>query len=170
MPSEVPRVDPPHVSDERTSLTAWLDYQRATLLQKCEGLSGEQLVRASVPPSNLTLLGLLQHMLLVEFWWFEHIFAGGTAPEPFDTHDDPEYEFTHLDPEGTDAVRARFIEECEHSRQIVGSVGSLDDLSKSTERETRDLRWILVHMIEEYARHNGHADLVRESIDGVVGD
>jgi uncharacterized damage-inducible protein DinB len=170
MPTEVGRVDPALQSDEQTSLTEWLDYHRATLLQKCEGLSGEQLALASVPPSNMTLLGLLRHMLLVEWWWFEHIFANGPAPEPFDTHDDPEYEFTHLFPVQAETDTARFIEECEHSRGIVSAAGSLDELSKSTERDQRDLRWILLHMIEEYARHNGHADLLREAIDGAVGD
>jgi hypothetical protein len=141
MPAAVNRTEPTFVSDERSSLVAWLDYHRATLLQKCEGLSGAQLAQASVPPSNLTLLGLLQHMLLVEWWWFEHIFADGPQPEPINAGDDAEYEFTHLVPDKFEA-----------------------------ERETRDLRWILVHMIEEYARHNGHADLLREAIDGATGD
>jgi uncharacterized damage-inducible protein DinB len=170
MASNVVRTEPPLTSDERTSLTGWLDYHRATLLEKCEGLTGEQLATPSVSPSNLTLLGLLRHMLLVEWWWFEHIFSGGSAPEPFDTLGDPEYEFTHLIAEHAEADKALFIAECERSRQIVVAAESLDALSKSAERETRDLRWILVHMIEEYARHNGHADLLREAIDGVVGD
>jgi uncharacterized damage-inducible protein DinB len=170
MPGEVVRLDPPLVSDERSSLTAWLDYQRATLLQKCDGLTGEQLALASVPTTNLTLLGLLRHMLLVEWWWFDHIFAGGSAPQPFDTHDDPEYEFTHLFPQEAEAVKVRFVEQCERSSQIVTDAANLSDVSEGTERETRDLRWIMVHMIEEYARHNGHADLIREAIDGAVGD
>jgi hypothetical protein len=168
--SDVTRIEPPFQSDERTSLTGWLDYHRATLLLKCEGLDSEQLALASMPPSTLTLLGLMRHMLLVEWWWFEHVFAGGAAPEPFDTHDDPEYEFTHLFPEHADQHIARFVEECAHSRAIVDRTASLDELSKSPDRDTRDLRWILVHMIEEYARHNGHADLLRQAIDGAVGD
>jgi hypothetical protein len=136
---------------------------------KCEGLTPAQLATASVPPSDLTLLGLLRHMLLVEWGWFEHVFADGPAPQPFDTHDDPEYEFTHLEPEVVEPAKTLFLQQCEHSRAIVRAAG-LGDMSKRSEPETRDLRWIMVHMIEEYARHNGHADLIREAIDGVVGD
>jgi uncharacterized damage-inducible protein DinB len=163
------RVEPTFISDERTALSEWLDYHRATLLLKCEGLTPEQLATASVAPSGLTLLGLLRHMLLVEWWWFEHIFADGKSPEPFDTSDDPEYEFTHLEADVVEPAKSRFLQECEHARTIVRTA-SLDDLSKNAERPTRDLRWIMLHMIEEYARHNGHADLIREAIDGVVGD
>jgi hypothetical protein len=170
MPPDVTREEPSFVSDERASLTAWLDFHRATLLLKCEGLTGEQLALASVPPSNLTLLGLLQHMLLVEWWWFEHIFADGPAPSPLDTGEDSEYEFTHLDPGTAVAMKESFLAQCERSRAIVAAASSLEACSVSSERNTRDLRWVLVHMIEEYARHNGHADLVREAIDGVVGD
>jgi hypothetical protein len=169
VPSEVLRLDPALVSDEQSSLVAWLDYQRATLLQKCEGLTGEQLATASLSTTNLTLLGLLRHMLLVEWWWFEHTFTGGTAPEPLDTEGDPEYEFTHLSSDEAEADRALFIAQCERSRHIVNAASSLSELSKGTEREARDLRWIMVHMIEEYARHNGHADLIREALDGAVG-
>jgi hypothetical protein len=170
MPSDVIREEPPYRSNERASLEAWLDYHRATLLQKCDGLTGAQLATASVSPSNLTLLGLLQHMLLVEWWWFEHVFADESTPEPFDTGEDPEYEFTHLDPAGVETMKAAFEAQCNRSRAIAGAAQDLDECSSSSERTTRDLRWILVHMIEEYARHNGHADLLREAIDGVVGD
>src|SRR5580658_7266293 len=121
MPPEDTRVEPTFQSDERTSLGEWLDYHRATLLQKCEGLTPEQLATASVPPSTLSLLGLLRHMLLVEWWWFEHVFADGPAPQPFDTYDDPEYEFIHLDAEVVEPTKARFLEECEHSRSIVAA-------------------------------------------------
>jgi uncharacterized damage-inducible protein DinB len=170
MASEIIRAEPAPLSGERTSLDEWLDYHRATLLQKCEGLSSVQLAQASVPPSTLTLYGLLQHMLLVEWWWFERIFADGPQPEPFDTADDPDYEFNHLVPEDFESQRERFVEQCERSRAIVAAADDLDAPSKSSERETRNLRWIMVHMIEEYARHNGHADLLREAIDGTTGD
>jgi hypothetical protein len=170
MGPNIERVDPALISDERTSLSEWLDFHRATLLQKCEGLSGAQLVQASIPPSNLTLLGLVQHMALVEFGWFEQVFAASGAAEPFDTHDDPEYEFTHLDPAQAEAMLDLFRRQCEKARQVVAAASGLDELSKGPQREPRDLRWIMIHMIEEYARHNGHADLIREAIDGVVGD
>jgi hypothetical protein len=151
-------------------LRAWLDFHRATLLQKCEGLSGAQLVTASVPPSGLTLLGLVQHMALVEWWWFEHIFAGGSMAEPYDTSEDPDFEFHHLVADEADVSLKLFRDLCAHARALEGAADSLDVTSVSSERPTRDLRWIMVHMIEEYARHNGHADLLRECIDGVVGD
>jgi hypothetical protein len=170
MASDVERVDPPLISDEPTSLTSWLDFHRATLLQKCEGLTDEEMVQAAVPTTNLTLLGLLQHMWLVEWWWFEHIFADGSSPEPVPSEGDPEYEFTHLVPAEVDHVRQAFLAECERSRFIVAGATDLDQHSAGTERPPRDLRWIMVHMIEEYARHNGHADLLREAIDGSVGD
>jgi hypothetical protein len=171
MAPELVRDDPPLISDERTSLAAWLDFHRATLRQKCEGVPGSDLVKSSVPPSGITLLGLLQHMTLVEWWWFEHIFAGGgmREPIPFDD-DDPDVEFHALDPEHTKEAMVAFVSQCAHSRAIVDGAESLDVLSVSPERGTRDLRWVMVHMIEEYARHNGHADLLRECIDGVVGD
>jgi hypothetical protein len=170
MADEMTREEPPEVADERTSLSTWLDYQRATLLVKCQGLTGAELAQASAPPSVLTLLGLLQHMLGVEWWWFEHIFAGGDAAEPFPAGNDPDWEFTHLLADQAADTRARFVEQSAHSRSIVEAAESLDVLATSTERDPRDLRWIMVHMIEEYARHNGHADLLREAIDGAVGD
>jgi hypothetical protein len=170
MPPELVREEPPRVAGERTSLAAWLDYHRTTLRQKTEGLTGGEMVRPSVPPSGLTLLGLVQHMTLVEWWWFEHIFAGGPTPQPYLSDDDPDIEFHALDPERMEEAMDAFDAQCAHSRSIVDGAKSLDVLSTSSERETRDLRWIMVHMIEEYARHNGHADLLRECIDGVVGD
>jgi hypothetical protein len=170
MAPELVRDHPPLVADERTTLTSWLDFHRTTLRQKCEGLTGPQMVRASVPPSPMTLLGMVQHMTLVEWWWFEHIFAGGSTPEPMETGDDPEAEWLKLDPGRVGEALEEFKRQCAHSRNIVGRAGSFDVLSASPERPTRDLRWVMVHMIEEYARHNGHADLLRECVDGAVGD
>jgi hypothetical protein len=170
MVDEVMREEPPKVADERMSLTTWLDFERLTLLVKCQGLSGAQLVQASVAPSNLTLFGLLQHMLLVEWWWFEHIFAAEAGPDPLGAGDDPEWEFTHLDPDQADALRDRFVAQCDHSRALVAAAESFEARARSDERGELELRWIMVHMIEEYARHNGHADLIRQAIDGAVGD
>jgi hypothetical protein len=170
MAPEIVRDDPPLVADERTTLTSWLDFHRTTLRQKCEGLTGSQMVRASVPPSAMTLLGLVQHMTSVEWWWFEHVFAGGSAPEPMETGGDPEAEWHMLDPGRVAVALEEFQRQCAHSRTVVGQATSFDVLSASPERPTRDLRWVMAHMIEEYARHNGHADLLREGIDGAVGD
>jgi hypothetical protein len=164
------RDDPQLVADERTTLTSWLDFHRTTLRQKCEGLTGPQMVRASVPPSAMTLLGLVQHMTSVEWWWFEHIFAAGPAPEPIETGDDTDAEWHMLEPGRVATALQEFQRQCAHSRAIVGRAASFDALSASAERPTRDLRWVMAHMIEEYARHNGHADLLRECIDGAVGD
>jgi hypothetical protein len=170
MSSAVRRDEPPLVADECTSLPLWLDYHRATLLQKCEGLSGTQLVLKSVPPSTMTLLGLVRHMTVVEWWWFEHVFVDGPSPEPFSDPNDPDADFNALHPERAEDDVAMFRQQCAHSRSIVDGAASLNARSLSSEKDTRDLRWIVVHMIEEYARHNGHADLLRECVDGAVGE
>ncbi len=170
MLSGVTRPDPPLTGDERPMLDAWLDYQRATLLMKCEGLDAAALARRSVPPSTLTLLGLVRHMAAVEWWWFDHIFTGSSSPEPISTVDDVDADFNDLDPERVPADLELFGLQCDVSRAIASAAERLDVTSASTERPTVSLRWIMVHMIEEYARHNGHADLLREQIDGAVGE
>jgi hypothetical protein len=170
MDAHDPREEPPFIAAERPMLDAWLDYHRATLLVKCAGLSGEQLARLSVPPSTMTLLGLVRHMTLVEWWWFEHVFAGDPSPEPIDTSEDPDADFNAGEPASADADLMNFESRCAQSRTIVAAAENLDALSVSPDRPTRDLRWILVHMIEEYARHNGHADLLRQCIDGAEGE
>jgi Protein of unknown function (DUF664) len=168
--SAVTRPEPPMTGDERTMLTVWLDYQRATLLWKCEELDGAALVRHGVPPSSLTLLGLVRHMALVEWSWFVHVFTRGTSAEPISTQEDGDADFNDLDPSRAVADIELFQRQCDVSRAIVAAAPSLDTLATSTEKPPLTLRWILVHMIEEYARHNGHADLLREQIDGAVGE
>ncbi len=118
MLSAVTRPEPPMTGDERTMLTVWLDYQRATLLWKCEGLDGAALVRPGVPPSSLTLLGLVRHMTLVEWWWFDHIFTGSPSPEPFSTQEDHDADFNDLDPGRATADIERFQRQCDLSRAI----------------------------------------------------
>src|SRR5271163_4790831 len=115
MAPDLVRDEPPLAAGERASLAAWLDYQRCTLRQKCEGLGGPQLVQASVPPSELTLLGLVQHMTLVEWWWFERIFGGGSTPRPYLSEDDPDYEFHALDPDRAEAAMEAFVGQCGRS-------------------------------------------------------
>jgi hypothetical protein len=165
----VTRPQPPETGDERAMLPVWLDYQRATLLWKCEGLEGDDLVRRGVPPSSLSLLGIVRHMDLVEWHWFDHIFAGTSNPPPMSTDEDRDADFNELDPQLAMADIEHFQERCDYSRSIVAAADSLDALALSTQ-ETVSLRWIMIHMIEEYARHNGHADLLREQIDGAVGE
>ena len=167
---EVARADPPTVAGERQAVESWLDYHRATLLYKCQGLTGDQLARRAVGPSSLSLLGLVRHMAEVERAWFRRRFAGeaelvtcsaasstrmGTSTSPM--------------VRGAEADFAAFAAECALAREAAAG-RSLDDTFQHTQLGTMDLRWIYVHMIEEYARHNGHADILREQIDGVTGD
>ena len=162
----VERIETPYEADERTMLTTWLDYHRATLAMKCEGLTDEQLRARSVPPSSLSLLGLVRHMGDVEHNWFR-FWLGGEAPHPnYEGEDD----FDLVD-EGEVAGSFEYWHaECEHSRQVVASFESLDDVGAGQKRGAGiSVRWTLVHLIEEYARHNGHADLLREAIDGTTG-
>lgn len=169
------RTDPQLDGDELTLLSQYLDYHRATLLMKCAGLSQAQLGQR-LPPSTLTLAGLLKHMTLVELSWFEERMLGQALGDPWDSVDwkaDPDWEHrTALDDDPAELIR-NYEDACERSRAVVRQVGDLDAPSvELSRREGRPftLRWIMFHMIEETARHNGHADLLREAIDGVTGE
>jgi uncharacterized damage-inducible protein DinB len=167
----VTREDPPYALDEESMLNAWLEYHRATLAIKCEGLTDEQLRLRSVPPSTLSLLGLVRHMADVERNWFRRVFEGEDAPPLHYTPEDRDGEFDGVDDADVGAAFAAWNEECAHARHVVASASALDTVGKGRRRgEEVTLRWIMVHMIEEYARHNGHADLLRERIDGATGD
>jgi uncharacterized damage-inducible protein DinB len=162
----------PRVADERTMLEAWLDFHRQTLLMKCTGLSAEQLKRRSTPPSSLTLHGLVRHMAEVERGWFRIGFAGQAINALYSTEAWPTADFDDLETADPATDFATFAEEVRLARAV--TVGrSLDDtfVARRAPRQGMaiSLRWIYVHMIEEYARHNGHADLLRECIDGVTG-
>ena len=169
---EVKRSDPPLVAGEREALEGWLDFQRETLLVKCSGLTAEQLKEHAAPPSRLTLLGLVRHMTDVERWWFR---VHGTDQDMifrYWTEDNLNADFEDLDEPDAPAVLAKFWEEVSSARAAVRDL-HLDHVVPSHghhPERVRDLRWIYIHMIEEYARHNGHADLLRERIDGVTGD
>ncbi|MDX6395294.1 MAG: hypothetical protein QOJ73_6357 [Streptosporangiaceae bacterium] len=167
---EVPRLDPPQVAGERESLETWLDYHRATLLHKCAGLTGDQLATRAVPPSSLSLLGLVRHMAEVELSWFRRRFAGHSQlPYLYCSDEVPDGDFDLAESSGAEADFATFVAECDLARQAAAG-RSLDETFPGREGAPIDLRWVYVHMIEEYARHNGHADLLRERIDGVTGD
>lgn len=155
--------------DERTMLIGWLDYHRATLMLKCAGLSDEALKRRAVPPSRLTLLGLVRHMAEVERGWFRETLDGEDAAPVYYSEDDPDGDFDNLDSEPVEAAFARWENECERARRLVAAEADLDVRGRGR-AGGYSLRWILTHMIEEYARHNGHADLLRESVDGSTGD
>jgi hypothetical protein len=168
---EVERIEPDRIADERTSFEQWLDYHRATLLTKCAGLTAVQLKRRAVPPSRLSLLGLVRHMVEVERWWFRMHAAGEEVGFVYDP-DGVGLDFEEID--GADAAEdlATFRRECAAARVAVAA-RALDEVVPSRgdhPERLRDIRWIFVHMIEEYARHNGHADLLREAIDGATGD
>ncbi|MEW2292472.1 DinB family protein [Streptomyces sp. NPDC006743] len=166
------RREPALTADERTMLEGWLDYHRQTLAWKCEGLTDEQLRTASTPPSDLTLLGLVRHMAEVERSWFRRVLAGEDAGPLYYDDEDPDGDF-HVTATDTWAeAHATWQAEIEAARRLCAGVG-LDDLSKGRSRssdEPFNLRWIYTHMIEEYARHNGHADLIRQRLDGATGD
>ena len=166
---EVPdRRDPPHQADELAMLTAFLTYQRQTFAIKCAGLSTEQLRTKAVPPSDLSLLGLARHLSDVERSWFRFVFDGEDIPPRWDPQARPEVEFAVEDADPDEAFAA-WYEECARADEIVAAAGSLDDTG-SYQDQVYSLRYILTHLIEEYARHNGHADLLRERLDGRTGD
>ena len=165
------RAMPPLQADERTTLESWLDFYRATLAHKCDGLGDEQLRTASAPPSPLTLLGLVQHMAEVERNWFRRVLEGEEAPPLYYSDTDPDGDFDNVDDADPEEALAAWRAECDRSRSLAAARASLDDVGRALRQGQQvSLRWILIHMVEEYARHNGHADLLRERIDGVVGD
>jgi hypothetical protein len=147
-------------------LVQWLDYHRATLAWKCEGLTDEQLRTRAVPPSALSLLGLIRHAAEAENLWFRYWLGGDGPVARWEGEED-------FAVEGADVGEAfdYWRGECENSRAVVATFASLDDVGAGQTRGAGiSVRWTLVHMIEEYARHNGHADLLREVIDGQTGN
>ncbi|MCA1831372.1 MAG: DinB family protein [Actinomycetota bacterium] len=166
--SPVQRKEAPGVADERSALTAFLDFGRATLLEKMVGLDDEAL-RRPVAPSGLTLLGILKHAGGFEHWWFAINFAQTGEPLLYWDDDDPDVDMRATENETTEQLVDSFLRMCERSRQIVAEAPSLDQKVPNKKRGEVDLRWIMLHLIEEYARHNGHADIIRELIDGETG-
>lgn len=164
----VNRIDEPFVAPERAMLEGFLDWQRTTLLHKCTGLTGEQLVQRAAPPSRLSLLGLIRHLTNVERHWFRIRFAGIPVELPYPPADDGEPAFDAVDPGRAELDHQALVAEWEASRQAVAG-SSLEDLYEGSCYGPVSLRWICNHMVEEYARHNGHADLLRERIDGTTG-
>ena len=165
------RTPPPQVADERETLAAYLDFHRATLEVKCTGLSDGQLRERPVPPSKLSLLGLVRHVTEVERGWFGNCVARrGLRPLYYSEPDNLDGDFDDLDDAPVAEVFAAWRATCNESREIVAAADSLDDLGTRGDSSDVTLRWVVVHMIEEYARHNGHADLLRERIDGATGE
>jgi hypothetical protein len=168
---DVTRASPPSVAGERESLDGWLDFHRSTLLIKCQGLTGEQLTRRAVPPSALSLLGLVRHMAEVERAWFRLRFAGEAGLDYLYCSDEfPDGDFDLAEAAGAEADLATWARECELARAAAAARSLDETFVHSRLGTTIDLRWVYVHLIEEYARHNGHADILREQIDGTTGD
>jgi Protein of unknown function (DUF664) len=162
------RTSPEQVSPEREALDAWVEFHRATLLTKCAGLEPDQLTMRSCPPSSLSLLGLVRHLTEVEAWF--HDFDSKPEGEWYSTEADPDACFNGADPERADDDLAAYLASVERARAAVAS-RKLDNFSPAPDDgRPVSLRWIYLHMIEEYARHNGHADLLRERIDGATGE
>lgn len=164
-----PRVDPPGMGDERTTLTTFLQWQRETLELKCSGLDAEQLARRSVEPSTMSLLGLVRHMADVEHSWFRRFLSGHDLPHLFPG--DSAFDDVVADPAMVDAAWTLWREQVAYANQFVADAPTLDVYGggADTVHGQLSLRWVLVHMIEEYARHLGHVDLLRERIDGKLG-
>ncbi|MGH6657642.1 MAG: DinB family protein [Actinocrinis sp.] len=162
------RVDSPLVGGERAMLTAFLDWQRATLAWKCSGLTAGRLALRSVEPSGMSLLGLLRHLTEVERGWFARTIGEQEVTPIFYSPERRDDDFDDLGSHPADEVYQTWLAACEDSRRIVAD----HDLDYEGHGRTRaySLRWVLLHMIEEYARHNGHAVLLRERIDGTVGE
>jgi hypothetical protein len=172
------RLDPPLQADEATTLRAFLDYQRETFRWKCRGLTQDQMAQR-LPPTDMTLGGMMKHLAVVESGWFEESFAGRPQMPPFDTVDwdaDRDWEWHTARDDSPEELFALLDEAVRRADAIVDEAMAGPGLdAESVETSRREgipfsLRWIIVHMIEEYARHNGHADLIRESIDGETGE
>jgi len=166
------RRNPPFIADERTMLDAWLEFHRTTLLAKCDGLDDTELRTRSVPPSSLSLLGLVRHMTEVERSWFRRVLAGVDIDPLYYTDDNEDGDFDDIDDADPAADFTAYRAEVDVCRSITARHPDLDAVAVRKRHDVHEvsLRWIYVHMIEEYARHNGHADLLRERIDGATGD
>jgi uncharacterized damage-inducible protein DinB len=173
VPGPVDRPTPPRDVDEKRMLADYIDWHRATLLRKCEGLTDEQLKRRAVPPSNLSLLGLVRHLADVERGWFRRGLGDESsedAPPIFYSDADPEADIDP--PADADAAAdiGTYLAEVDRCRRAIEAQNSLDRVIGEDDDGPVSVRWVLQHMLEEYARHNGHADLLRQAIDGATGE
>jgi hypothetical protein len=171
------RPEPPIAADEKATILGFLDYQRATMAWKCRGLDATGL-QVKVAASSMTLGGMLKHLAYVEDYWFSQRLHGNDRRPPFDTVDwkaDPDWDWHSAAEDTPEQLFALWQDSVARSRSMIGEAladGGLEGLARRPwpNGESPSLRWILVHMIEEYGRHNGHADLIRESIDGETGE
>lgn len=167
------RTVPNTLAGERDGLEEWLEFHRETLAVKCRGLDGKQLREATVPPSELSLLGLVRHMAEVERHWFRRILTDEEPGPLYCTDEDEDGDFHPGEGDTWEEAYATWQEEIVRARELAAERATLDEVSLGQHPRTGkryNLRWIYIHMIEEYARHNGHADFLRERIDGATGD
>jgi uncharacterized damage-inducible protein DinB len=166
---QVTRTETPFEGSEKQLLEAFLDYHRATILLKAEGLS-EAEQRRSLTPTGTSLLGLIKHLAYVERWWFQWIWAGDDVDFPW-TEEDPDADFRIEPDESAAQIVAFYRAETERNRVITVEAELEAEARRKHHGEGRPrLRWVLLHLIQETARHNGHADIVRELIDGTTGE
>ncbi|KDN22712.1 DinB family protein [Amycolatopsis rifamycinica] len=171
------RPEPPLDGDEVTTLLGFLDFHRETLAWKCAGLAAADL-RATHPPSTMTLGGLLKHLAYVEDYWFAYVLGGRDRMAPFDAVDwaaTPDWDWDSAVRDSPEQLRELWAAAVGRARAAVAEALADGDLTQRARRPRGDgsaptLRWILVHMVEEYSRHNGHADLIREALDGSTGE
>ncbi|WP_329388150.1 DinB family protein [Streptomyces sp. NBC_01351] len=166
------RPEPATNADEREMLDGWLDYHRATLAWKCAGLTDGQLRLTPLKPSELSLLGLVRHMAEVERYWFREIMLGEDLADLYSTHENVDGDFHYTDRDTWAEAEQVWQTEVELARQSAAGrpLDLMSDPASHRRGEAFSLRWVYTHMIEEYARHNGHADLLREHIDGTTGE
>lgn len=166
-----PRTDPPPRAGERETLAGFLRWQRETMVLKCDGLDAEALARRAMAPSSMSLLGLIRHLADVERAWSRRVLAGQDAPPLFYSRNDPDGDFDGAvpDPEVVAEAWKTWREEVAFTDRFIAEAPDLEITGNDKWRGPISLRWVLVHLIEEYARHNGHIDLLREQIDGAVG-
>ena len=170
----LPLTDPSNSPNERRGLEEFVEYFRQVVRRKVDGLTPEQLDH-TVASSSLTIGGILRHLTLVEESWFVEVLQGRELGEPWssvDWNSDRDWDFESASGMTADELLADHEQACEKSREILAEVADLDTLTARGDRdgEKFNVRWILIHLIEEYARHAGHADTLREDIDGEIGD
>ncbi|WP_433163654.1 DinB family protein [Kribbella sp. CA-247076] len=164
------RVDPPTAAGERELLQGFLDFHRSTLLWKVSGLTGEQLVQRSVEPSSMSLIGLVRHLSEVEKYWFHRALAQAPSEPKFWTDEHPDGDFDLADPARAEQDLQDFREIVRTSDELAARFQLDDTFARPGHPGDYSLRYLYLHLIEEYARHNGHADFLRERIDGLTGE
>ena len=163
------RTQPPFSGSEKKTLQGFLSFLRETVVQKCEGLTEEQL-RSTPTVSSISLMGMLKHLTIVERYWFQGVFLDADVDLPW-SEEDPDGDWRHSEADSGESIIAAYVAECQISDRILQEHG-LDEMATwaQSNEERVNLRYIATHMIEETGRHCGHADILREAIDGVTGE